>query len=151
MISVYFTKKRASCSVCYQKAREISGLVFLQVDYESEEEDDGDDPEDKEDQGVEEAEETAETKAVEEPQANGRRTEKRKKGEKRVEGAESQMRVNSVLESNPAIERYSYDHKHELWCEVSVCVSEWWIPKKEHWLPLRDGSLCCFVAAESLK
>lgn len=96
----------------------------MQVDYESEEEDNGDDPEDKEDQGVEEAEE--ETNAVEEPQANGRRTEKRKKGEKRVEGAESQseMRVNSVLESNAAIERYSYDHKHELWCEVSVCMSE---------------------------
>uniref|UniRef100_A0A669B007 DNA-directed RNA polymerase subunit n=1 Tax=Oreochromis niloticus TaxID=8128 RepID=A0A669B007_ORENI len=93
-----------------------------EVDYESEEEDDGDDPEDKEDQGVEEAEETAETKAVEEPQANGRRTEKRKKGEKRVEGAESQMRVNSVLESNPAIERYSYDHKHELWCEVDLAL-----------------------------
>lgn len=95
-----------------------------EVDYESEEEDDGDDPEDKEDQGVEEAEENAETNAVEEPQANGRRTEKRKKGEKRAEGAESQseMRVNSVLESNPAIERYSYDHKHELWCEVDLAL-----------------------------
>uniref|UniRef100_A0AAX7W170 DNA-directed RNA polymerase subunit n=1 Tax=Astatotilapia calliptera TaxID=8154 RepID=A0AAX7W170_ASTCA len=93
-----------------------------EVDYESEEEDNGDDPEDKEDQGVEEAEE--ETNAVEEPQANGRRTEKRKKGEKRVEGAESQseMRVNSVLESNAAIERYSYDHKHELWCEVDLAL-----------------------------
>uniref|UniRef100_A0A3B4EPZ8 DNA-directed RNA polymerase subunit n=1 Tax=Pundamilia nyererei TaxID=303518 RepID=A0A3B4EPZ8_9CICH len=93
-----------------------------EVDYESEEEDNGDDPEDKEDQGVEEAEE--ETNAVEEPQANGRRTEKRKKGEKRMEGAESQseMRVNSVLESNAAIERYSYDHKHELWCEVDLAL-----------------------------
>lgn len=91
-----------------------------EVDYESEEEDNGDDPEDKEDQGVEEEE----TNAVEEPQANGRRTEKRKKGEKRVEGAESQseMRVNSVLESNAAIERYSYDHKHELWCEVDLAL-----------------------------
>uniref|UniRef100_A0A3Q2W006 DNA-directed RNA polymerase subunit n=1 Tax=Haplochromis burtoni TaxID=8153 RepID=A0A3Q2W006_HAPBU len=97
-------------------------LIFLQVDYESEEEDNGDDPEDKEDQGVEEAEE--ETNAVEEPQANGRRTEKKKKREKRVEGAESQseMRVNSVLESNAAIERYSYDHKHELWCEVDLAL-----------------------------
>lgn len=34
----------------------------------------------------------------------------------------SQMRVNAVLQSHPAIERYCYDHQHELWCEVDLLL-----------------------------
>ncbi|KAF3837935.1 hypothetical protein F7725_009703 [Dissostichus mawsoni] len=32
------------------------------------------------------------------------------------------MRINSVLQSNPAIERYSYDAESELWCEVDLVL-----------------------------
>uniref|UniRef100_A0A8C5GMF0 DNA-directed RNA polymerase subunit n=1 Tax=Gouania willdenowi TaxID=441366 RepID=A0A8C5GMF0_GOUWI len=37
-----------------------------------------------------------------------------------VGGSSVQMRVNAVLGLNPAIERYSFDQEHELWCEVSL-------------------------------
>lgn len=100
------------------------------MDYESEEEDVGDDAEDKEDQVEEEEEEKVENSTLEEPLPESAETRVEKKKNKRAkrrgrEGEESlsQMRVNSVLESNPAIEGYCYDHQHELWCEVSSCVS----------------------------
>ncbi len=99
------------------------------MDYESEEEDGGDDGEDKEDQGDEEEEaEAKEEDTLEESQPESARvqTERKKKRAKRGGGegeeALNQMRVNSVLESNPAIERYCYDLQQELWCEVSLCV-----------------------------
>uniref|UniRef100_A0A8C2XJC7 DNA-directed RNA polymerase subunit n=1 Tax=Cyclopterus lumpus TaxID=8103 RepID=A0A8C2XJC7_CYCLU len=38
------------------------------------------------------------------------------------EEAFDQMRTNSVLESNPAIEHYRYDQQHELWCEVDLVL-----------------------------
>ncbi|KAF3693558.1 DNA-directed RNA polymerase I subunit RPA1 [Channa argus] len=100
-----------------------------EVDYESEDGDIGDDAEDKEDQGEEEEEENVENNTLEEslPEYAGVRVEKKKKkkraerGERREETV-NQMRVNSVLESNPAIERYCYDHLHELWCEVDLVL-----------------------------
>ncbi|XP_039975895.1 DNA-directed RNA polymerase I subunit RPA1 [Xiphias gladius] len=99
-----------------------------EVDYESEEEEGGDDAEDKEDQGEEEEEESEENTTQEEspPESAGVRLERKKTGAKR-RGAKgddtiSQMRVNSVLESNPAIQRYRYDHQHELWCEVDLVL-----------------------------
>lgn len=109
-------------------------LFPLQVDYESEEDDVGDDAEDKEDQVEEEEEEKVESNTLEEapPESAATRVEKKKKKKERAKrggeqeaGGESlsQMRVNSVLESNPAIERYCYDHQYELWCEVSFYVS----------------------------
>lgn len=99
--------------------------AFLcKVDYESEEEDGGDDGEDKEDQDEEEAEENVENNTLEEsqPDSAGVGMEKRRKQPKRRGEGEAlnQMRVNSVLESNSAIERYCYDVQHELWCEVSL-------------------------------
>uniref|UniRef100_A0A671WNV0 DNA-directed RNA polymerase subunit n=1 Tax=Sparus aurata TaxID=8175 RepID=A0A671WNV0_SPAAU len=51
--------------------------------------------------------------------------EEKKKRAKRVEGEEeplNQMRVNAVLQSNSAIERYCYDVEHELWCEVDLVL-----------------------------
>ncbi|XP_032383650.1 DNA-directed RNA polymerase I subunit RPA1 [Etheostoma spectabile] len=100
-----------------------------EVDYESEDEDRGDDGEDKDDQGEEEeenAEETAETTTPEEsqPESVGVRAERKTKRARRGGEEESlnQMRVNSVLESNPAIERYCYDQEHELWCEVDLVL-----------------------------
>uniref|UniRef100_A0A4W6FXZ2 DNA-directed RNA polymerase subunit n=1 Tax=Lates calcarifer TaxID=8187 RepID=A0A4W6FXZ2_LATCA len=99
-----------------------------EVDYESEEEDGVDDAEDKEDQGEEEEEENVEKSSQEEspPESAAGRLESKRKRVKRGggEGDESltQMRINSVLESNPAIERYCYDHQRELWCEVSSSV-----------------------------
>uniref|UniRef100_A0A3B4YLU2 DNA-directed RNA polymerase subunit n=1 Tax=Seriola lalandi dorsalis TaxID=1841481 RepID=A0A3B4YLU2_SERLL len=58
------------------------------------------------------------------PESAGVRPEGKKKRAKRREGEAtlSQMRVNSVLESNPAIEKYCYDHQHELWCEVYLVL-----------------------------
>lgn len=102
------------------------------MDYESEEEDGGD-GEDKEDQGEDEEEENAEEENKEnngleesQPASAGVRVEKRSKRTKRGGEGEairmSQMRVNSVLDSNSAIERYCYDIEHELWCEVSLCL-----------------------------
>ncbi|XP_070692657.1 DNA-directed RNA polymerase I subunit RPA1 [Pempheris klunzingeri] len=98
-----------------------------EVDYDSEE-DGGDDGEDKEEQGeVEEAaaaQDSAESNTLEEsqPESAGARTERKKKERKRGEGTLDQLRVNSVLQSNTAIERYCYDFQDELWCEVDLAL-----------------------------
>lgn len=102
------------------------------MDYDSEEEggeeeEGGDDGEDKEDQG-EEVEQNVDNSLEEsQPETTGLRVQKRTKRAKRGGGEDGevsldQMRVNSVLQSNQAIERYCYDLKHELWCEVSLSV-----------------------------
>ncbi|XP_074503841.1 DNA-directed RNA polymerase I subunit RPA1 [Sebastes fasciatus] len=96
-----------------------------EVDYESEDEDRGDDGEDKEDQGEEEVEENVEnTQEESEPASTPAKTERRKSQSRNEGGEESLnlMRVNSVLESNSAIERYRYDQEHELWCEVDLVL-----------------------------
>ncbi|KAM7388994.1 hypothetical protein PAMP_022994 [Pampus punctatissimus] len=102
-----------------------------EVDYDSEEEEGGDeDCEDKEDLGEEEEErqEDVDKNNPQESQTEtaGVRAERKKKRAKGTggRGKESlnQMRVNSVLESNPAIERYCYDDQHELWCEVDLVL-----------------------------
>ncbi|XP_068570319.1 DNA-directed RNA polymerase I subunit RPA1 isoform X1 [Cebidichthys violaceus] len=100
-----------------------------EVDYESEEEDRAEDAEDKEDQGEDEGvvvEEEEATQEVPQPESAKVRAEKRiKRAERRGgDGEETldQMRMNSVLESNPAIERYRYDLQHELWCEVDLVL-----------------------------
>ncbi|XP_034398833.1 DNA-directed RNA polymerase I subunit RPA1 isoform X2 [Cyclopterus lumpus] len=107
-----------------------------EVDYESEEEDRVDDAEDKED---EEEEEEAEEQTPEVPQPDvSQQLSARVKGKGRAKGktkgktkqargdggeeAFDQMRTNSVLESNPAIEHYRYDQQHELWCEVDLVL-----------------------------
>ena len=106
------------------------------MDYESEEEDGVEDAEDKEDQAEEEeVGESEEKNPLEEsqPECEGVRLDKKKKKKKKKQAKEeeceegeeeamSQMRINSVLQSNTAIERYCYDHQHELWCEVR-CLS----------------------------
>lgn len=91
--------------------------IHQQVDYDSEEErdEDGDDGEEKEDQG-----EPAEENVDSSPEVS--RPEFRKVKLQRTKNL-SQLRVNSVLQSNSAIEGYSYDSKHELWCEVSLDTS----------------------------
>jgi len=110
----------------------------LQVDYESEEEDRVDDAEDKEDED-EEDEAAAAATAAEEPtpevsqldvsqqlstrgKGKGKATRRTKQPGSYFEETLDQMRTNSVLGSNPAIEQYRYDQQHELWCEVSVCA-----------------------------
>lgn len=108
------------------------------MDYESEEEadreQDGDDKDGQEGEGEEEQEE--EKKDSPEVSVSSEFTEmKRVKKKKRrtkeggEEGGEeegmSQLRVNSVLQSHPAVERYCYDYKHELWCQVGVGGDEW--------------------------
>lgn len=105
-----------------------AGLCFpLQVDYESEEDDDkADEGEDKEDQGeAEDENEKNEEDGLEDSQSQSRGEEKSKKKKKKSQKTgeeqdrgENQMRVNCVLQSNPAIQRYSYDTENELWCEV---------------------------------
>ncbi|XP_054453311.1 DNA-directed RNA polymerase I subunit RPA1 [Anoplopoma fimbria] len=100
-----------------------------EVDYESEEEDRADDAEDKEDQGedegVVEEEEEENTLEVSQTESGRVRAEKRKRPRRdEAEGEEGldQMRMNTVLESNSAIERYRYDQQHELWCEVDLVL-----------------------------
>ncbi|KAM6952648.1 DNA-directed RNA polymerase I subunit RPA1 isoform 2-T2 [Lycodopsis pacificus] len=105
-----------------------------EVDYESEEEDRADDAEDKEDQGedeglgVEEEEEEEEETTPEVPQPEPARVRAKKRPKQAVRGGGDgeetldQMRMNLVLESNPAIERYRYDLQHELWCEVDLVL-----------------------------
>ncbi|KAM4586026.1 LOW QUALITY PROTEIN: DNA-directed RNA polymerase I subunit RPA1 [Fundulus diaphanus] len=103
-----------------------------EVDYESEDEDEGDEADDaeKDQKEEEEGEENNQTNAVEEPQpevADVRAEEekkKKKKKKKAEEGEESavQMRVNSVLSSNSAIQTYSFDQQDELWCEVELLL-----------------------------
>lgn len=91
----------------------------LQVDYESEEEE-----EDKDDQ-CEPEEENAEEESLREPQPEPtrvpglRRTKEKREGGKH-EGDSTRMRVNAVLQSNPAIQRYCFDQQQELWCEVGI-------------------------------
>ncbi|KAM4555072.1 DNA-directed RNA polymerase I subunit RPA1 [Odontesthes bonariensis] len=95
-----------------------------EVDYESEDEDEGEDAEDTEEQVEGEAVENAQTSTAEEPQPEsaGAKAARGKKRVKRGSGEESlsQMRVNSVLEINPAIQEYSFDQQNELWCEVEL-------------------------------
>uniref|UniRef100_A0A8C9ZH58 DNA-directed RNA polymerase subunit n=1 Tax=Sander lucioperca TaxID=283035 RepID=A0A8C9ZH58_SANLU len=100
-----------------------------EVDYESEDEDRGDDGEDKDDQGEEEEENVEEnvektTPEESQPESAGVSAERKKKRARRGGEEESlnQMRVNAVLESNSAIERYCYDLEHELWCEVDLAL-----------------------------
>ncbi|KAM9375680.1 DNA-directed RNA polymerase I subunit RPA1 [Pholidichthys leucotaenia] len=99
-----------------------------EVDYESEEEEEQEEgacdaTQDKVDEIVEE---NSETNTAEEPQPElvGVQIVQKRKQDKGKTGEESmnQMRVNAVLESNSAIERYCYDHKNELWCEVDLVL-----------------------------
>lgn len=94
-----------------------------EVDYESEDEDgaaaageDKDDQAEDEDNAVAEDEENAV-----EPEAPEAAMETRTRRTDEEETL-NQMRVNAVLESNPAIERYSYDLQNELWCEIELVL-----------------------------
>ncbi|KAM3613299.1 uncharacterized protein V6R79_023616 [Siganus canaliculatus] len=90
-----------------------------EVDYESDEEDGGNDAEDKEDQGEEE--ETIEENTEEpEQESAGATVQGRKKTKEKA--TLNQTRVNSVLQSNSAIESYQYDVEQELWCEVVLVL-----------------------------
>lgn len=99
-----------------------------EVDYESEEEDEGDIAE--EDHRDDEAEENNQVNSVEEPQPESaevggeKKRKKKKKEEANTGGGDSslQMRVNSVLISNSAIQSYSFDQQEELWCEVELAL-----------------------------
>lgn len=91
----------------------------LQVDYESEEEE-----EVKEDEGKPE-EENAEEESLQKPRAEKRHIPRLKGAREQSEGRKpegdlTQMRVNAVLHSNPAIQRYCFDQEQELWCEVVI-------------------------------
>ncbi|KAM9357147.1 DNA-directed RNA polymerase I subunit RPA1 [Symphorus nematophorus] len=101
-----------------------------EVDYESEEEDGGDDEEDKEDQGEEEEaveEHAKNTQEESQPESAGagmlRKTKRAKRSGGEGERTLNEMRVNAVLQSNSAIESYSYDVQEELWCEVDLALA----------------------------
>ncbi|XP_029917745.1 DNA-directed RNA polymerase I subunit RPA1 isoform X2 [Myripristis murdjan] len=98
-----------------------------EVDYESEEE--GDEAEEREEEQEEEegeGQERGEQSSLEASQSAGSTEEGRKRRGKRAEarGEEHQdpMRVNAVLDSNSAIESYSYDSQHGLWCQVDLVL-----------------------------
>lgn len=93
------------------------------MDYESEDEQGDNEAEENDDEGEAEVEENAEAHSTEEsqPESSGMRLEARKKQKKKVtKESELQMRVNSVLDLNSAIEGYRFDQQDELWCEVSL-------------------------------
>lgn len=87
----------------------------LQVDYESEDEDESDDNEDKEEGETQENPESVE-ESQPEPAPVIVETKKKEPSEESL----VQTRVNSVLQINSAVEKYSFDHEQELWCEVSI-------------------------------
>uniref|UniRef100_A0A8C5GLR2 DNA-directed RNA polymerase subunit n=1 Tax=Gouania willdenowi TaxID=441366 RepID=A0A8C5GLR2_GOUWI len=90
-----------------------------EVDYESADDvDEGDDAEDEDGQQVEEEDEEKDAEAN-----TGAEPENALKQDGQAVGGSSvQMRVNAVLGLNPAIERYSFDQEHELWCEVDMVL-----------------------------
>ncbi|KAM9850131.1 DNA-directed RNA polymerase I subunit RPA1 [Aulostomus maculatus] len=99
-----------------------------EVDYESEEEEgqDGEEKEDLEDE-EEEPQVDAGSSVWEESQLQCARASAKKTARvSRVRGHKeaplNPTRVNSVLESNTAIERYCYDEQHQLWCEVDLVL-----------------------------
>uniref|UniRef100_A0A667XZG3 DNA-directed RNA polymerase I subunit RPA1 n=1 Tax=Myripristis murdjan TaxID=586833 RepID=A0A667XZG3_9TELE len=86
-----------------------------EVDYESEEE--GDEAEEREEEQEEEEGEGQERGSTEEG-----RKRRGKRAEARGEEHQDPMRVNAVLDSNSAIESYSYDSQHGLWCQVDLVL-----------------------------
>ncbi|KAM4622215.1 DNA-directed RNA polymerase I subunit RPA1 [Polymixia lowei] len=110
-----------------------------EVDYESEEEEGRDEEQvggeerenlgEEEEGAVEEDEEerTGENSSEASPQepaggAEMKKKKKKKKKRREEEEAMDAMRVNAVLTSSPAIESYSYDSQHELWCQVTLTL-----------------------------
>lgn len=96
--------------------------MCLQVDYESEEEET--EEEDKEDQEELEEENAVEDKLqASQPDISAAhvvRSVRGRRKERKDEDNLNQMRVNAVLQSSPAIQRYSFDEEQQLWCEVCL-------------------------------
>lgn len=116
--------------------------MCLQVDYESEEE--ATDEEDKEDQGELEMESTGQDNLQEvwpeTAEATGVRG--RRDGRKEEESP-YQMRVNAVLQTSPAIQRYSFDQEHQLWCEVRLTAFPQLMKTRCCSIPERDSPNHC--------
>lgn len=95
--------------------------MCLQVDYESEEEET--EEEDKEDQGELEEENVEDNLQESQPEMSAAhvvRSVRGRREERKDEDNLNQMRVNAVLQSSPAIQRYSFDEEQQLWCEVCL-------------------------------
>lgn len=89
--------------------------MCLQVDYESDEEET--DEEDKEDQRELE-EETEQDNPQEARPETAEAAGVRGRDGRKEEKSPYQMRVDAVLQASPAIQRYSFDQEHQLWCQV---------------------------------
>lgn len=91
------------------------------MDYDSAEEGDEGDEEGGNNGMYEEELDDAEEKA---PGALEESTHKKSRSSKvelqNLDLQQNQSRVNTVLQSNAAVESYRYDVEHELWCEVSA-------------------------------
>lgn len=97
-----------------------------EVDYESNEEDTDDSEEQAEDEEAPSKDDAAED-MEDEPQsaslgARSVKSSKKRRREEKESSSLDDMRINAVLQSIPAIERYSYDHVNELWCEVDLIL-----------------------------
>lgn len=126
--------------------------MSLQVDYESEEQETD---EDKEDQGELEEENTEQDhlQEVRSETAEAAGVRGRRDGRKEEESSH-QMRINAVLQASPAIQRYSFDEEHQLWCEVrllSLCYSTPERDYKSLWLQNSDIEQRCGTAAEGFQ
>lgn len=97
------------------------------MDYESNEEDTDDSEEQAEDEEAPSKDDAAED-MEDEPQsaslgARSVKSSKKRRREEKESSSLDDMRINAVLQSIPAIERYSYDHVNELWCEVGPALT----------------------------
>lgn len=116
--------------------------MCLQVDYESEEEAAGE--EDKEDQGELEEESTGQDNLQEVWPATAEATGVRGRRDGRnEEESPHQMRVNAVLQASPAIQRYSFDQEHQLWCEVRLTAFPQFMKTRCYSTPGRDSPNHC--------
>ncbi|KAK0133909.1 DNA-directed RNA polymerase I subunit RPA1 [Merluccius polli] len=99
-----------------------------EVDYESEEDegDSEDKPEgevgEEEEEDGEEGGEAADEEEGERPELSGLQPTPKKKKKRRGSDAMDATRVTSVLASHHAIESYSYDTEHSLWCRVAIAL-----------------------------
>ncbi|XP_057705889.1 DNA-directed RNA polymerase I subunit RPA1 isoform X1 [Corythoichthys intestinalis] len=92
-----------------------------EVDYDSDEEDETKDREEEEKE-VHENEDMIMEESQTESTGIKLMTEKKMSKKDSGDNLPEEMRVNTVLSSNPAIEGYRYDLKDQLWCEVDLAL-----------------------------
>uniref|UniRef100_A0A8C4V3P1 DNA-directed RNA polymerase subunit n=1 Tax=Falco tinnunculus TaxID=100819 RepID=A0A8C4V3P1_FALTI len=102
-------------------------IIYLQVDYESEEENGEENDEHLEDEDTESEKEQSPHADEDQNGADGDESQhlsfmSQTKKEKKQLRQSAELRVNAVLDSHPSIKDYTFDTNNELWCEVSLAL-----------------------------